>query len=50
VTQAEEFCRQQDLPRALVVVKFKEAINDVRYPVSARDDVQLRKQPAKSLR
>jgi len=50
VTQAEEFCRQQNLPLALVVVKFKDANNDVRYPASARDDAQLKKYSTKRLR
>jgi hypothetical protein len=50
VAQAEEFCRQQNLPLALVVVKFKDAINDVSYPASARDDAQLKKYSTKRLR
>ena len=47
VAQAEEFCRQQNLPRALVVVKFKDAINDVRYPAGARDDAQTKRYSTK---
>ena len=50
VAQAEEFCRQQDLSLALVVVKFKDAVNDVSYPASARDDAQLKKYSTKRLR
>jgi hypothetical protein len=50
VAQAEEFCRQQNLPLALVVVKFKDANNDVRYPASAREDTQLKKYSTKRLR
>jgi hypothetical protein len=50
VAQAEEFCRQQDLPLALVVVKFKDPAHDVRYPASARDDAQLKKYSTKRLR
>ena len=50
VAQAEEFCRQQNLPLALVVVKFKDPINDVSYPASARDDAQLKKYSTKRLR
>jgi len=50
VAQAEEFCRQQNLPRALVVVKFKGAVHDVRYPASAGDDAQLKRYSTKRLR
>ena len=50
VAQAEEFCRQQDLPLALVVVKFRDASNDVSYPASAQDDAQLKKYSTKRLR
>jgi hypothetical protein len=50
VTQAEEFCRQQNLPLALIVVKFKDATDDVRYPAGARDDAQLKKYSTKRLR
>jgi hypothetical protein len=50
VTQAEEFCRQQNLSLALVVVKFNGGDNDVRYPASARDDAQLKKYSTKRLR
>ena len=50
VAQAEEFCRQQNLPLALVVVKFKNASNDISYPASARDDAQLKKYSTKRLR
>jgi hypothetical protein len=50
VAQAEELCRQHNLPLALVVVKFKDAGNDVRYPAGARDDAQLKKYSTKRLR
>jgi hypothetical protein len=50
VAQAEEFCRQQNLPLALVVVKFKDAAGDVRYPAVSRDDAQLKKYSTKRLR
>jgi hypothetical protein len=49
VAQAEEFCRQQNLPRALVVVKFKDPTHDVSYPASARDDAQLKKYSTKRI-
>ena len=45
VAQAEEFCRQQNLPLALVVVKFKDAVNDVSYPASGRDRRSLKSIP-----
>ena len=50
VADAEEFCRQQNLPQALVVVKFRDAINDVSYPASGRDDAQLKKISTRRLR
>jgi len=50
VAQAEEFCRQQNLALALVVVKFKDPINDVSYPASAGDDAQLKKYSTHKLR
>ena len=50
VADAEGFCRQQILPQALVVVKFKDALNDVSYPASAQDDAQLKKLSTRRLR
>ena len=50
VAQAEEFCRQQNLPEALVVVKFKDAIHDASYPASERDDAQLKRYSTRKLR
>jgi hypothetical protein len=47
VAQAEEYCRRQNLPLALVVVKFKDAKNDVSYPASGQDDAQLKKYSTK---
>jgi hypothetical protein len=35
---------------ALVVVKFKDATHDVKYPASARDDAQLKRYSTKRLR
>jgi hypothetical protein len=49
VAQAEEFCRQQNLPLALIVVKFKNAANDVSYPASAQHDAQLQKYSTKRI-
>ena len=50
VAEAEELCREQNLPQALVVVKFKDALNDVSYPASGRDDAQLKKISTRRLR
>jgi hypothetical protein len=50
VAQAEEFCRQQNLPLALVVVKFKDDKDDVKYPASSRDDAQLKRYSTKRIR
>jgi hypothetical protein len=50
VAQAEEFCRQENLPLALIVVKFKDATSDVSYPASEQDDAQLKKYSTKRLR
>jgi hypothetical protein len=43
VSQAEEFCRQHDLPLALIVVKFKDAANDIRYAANSPDTGRLRR-------
>ncbi len=50
VAQAEEFCRQQNLPLALVVVRFKDPVNDVSYPVGARDQAHLKKYSTRRIR
>jgi hypothetical protein len=50
VAQAEEFCRQQNLPLALVVVKFKNPVNDVRYPVNSPDSALLKKYSTRRIR
>ena len=50
VAQAEEYCRQQDLPLALVVVKFKNPVNDIRYPVNSPDNAQLKKYSTRRIR
>ena len=38
VAQAEAFCRQQKFSCAFVVVKFKDASSDVRFPANAQND------------
>jgi len=50
VAQAEEFCRQQNLPLALVVVKFKDPVNDVSYPPNSRANAQLKKYSTRRIR
>ncbi len=50
VAQAEEFCRQQNLPLALVVVKFKDPVNDVSYPPNSRANTQLKKYSTRRIR
>ena len=50
VAQAEEFCRQQNLPLALVVVRFKDPVNDVSYPVGAPDQARLKKYSTRRIR
>ena len=43
VAQAEEFCRQHNLPLALIVVKFKDASEDIRYSANGQDTAKLRR-------
>jgi hypothetical protein len=50
VAQAEEFCRQQNLPLALVVVKFMDPVNDVSYPPNSRANTQLKKYSTRRIR
>jgi hypothetical protein len=47
VAQAEEFCRQHDLPLALIVVKFKDAASDIRYSANGQDTAKLRRLSAR---
>jgi hypothetical protein len=43
VAQAETFCRAQNVTRALIVVKFKDPAQDIRYPVGPRDALLVSK-------
>ena len=43
ISQAEEYCRQHNLPLALIVVKFKDAASEVRYSANGPDTAKLRR-------
>ncbi len=45
VAQAETFCREQNVTRALIVVKFKDPSQDIRYPIGAQDALLVSKPP-----
>jgi hypothetical protein len=43
--QAETFCQQQGVTRALIVFKFKDSGQDIRYPIGPRDALLVSKPP-----
>ena len=45
VAQAETFCQEQNVTRALIVVKFKDATQDICYPIGAQDALLVSKPP-----
>jgi hypothetical protein len=45
VAQAETFCQEQSVTRALIVVKFKDPSQDIRYPIGAQDALLVSKPP-----
>jgi hypothetical protein len=45
VAQAETFCRTENVTRALIVVKFKDPSQDIRYPIGARDALLVSNPP-----
>ena len=45
VAQAETFCQDQNITRALIVVKFKNSDQEIRYPVGPQDALLVSKPP-----
>jgi len=45
VAQAETFCQQQSVTCALIVVKFKNPVQDIRYPIGAQDALLVSRPP-----
>ncbi len=43
VAQAESFCREHELSKVLIVVKSKDGLHDIRYPVGGRNAVLVSK-------
>ena len=41
VARAEELCRKRQLLGALIVVRFKDGLDDVCYPAEPRNSIQL---------
>lgn len=45
VSQAEAFCREHDVTRALIVVKYKDSNHDIRFLFGPRDALVVSKPP-----
>jgi hypothetical protein len=45
VAQAETFCREQKVTRALIVVKFNDPSQDIRYPIGPQDALLVSRPP-----
>jgi len=45
VAQAETFCHEQNVTRALIVLKFKDPAQDIRYPIGAQGAPLVSKPP-----
>jgi len=50
VAQAERFCRDRKITQALIVVKFKDPTQDIRYPIGARDALLVSNPPTTRIR
>jgi hypothetical protein len=50
VAQAETFCHEQSFTRALIVVKFNDPNQDIRYPIGAQDALLVSKPPTTRIR
>jgi len=50
VAQAETFCHEQNVTRALIVVKFNDPNQDIRYPIGPRDALMVSKPPTTRIR
>ncbi len=45
VVQAEKFCRERKVTQALIVVKYNDPTQDIRFPVGAQDALLVSKPP-----
>jgi hypothetical protein len=45
VSQAEAFCREHDVTRALIVLKYNDAAQDIRFLFGAKDALVVSKPP-----
>lgn len=45
VAQAESFCLENNVTRALIVVKFNDPKQDIRYPIGAQGALLVSKPP-----
>jgi len=45
VAQAETFCQERNVTRALIVVKFKDPKQDICYPIGPHDALLVSRPP-----
>lgn len=45
VAQAEEFCHQQQVTKAFIVVKFNDPAQDIRYPIGPQGALLVSRPP-----
>jgi hypothetical protein len=50
VAQAESFCHEENVTRALIVVKFNDPAQDIRYPIGPHDALLVSKPPTTRIR
>jgi hypothetical protein len=50
VAQAETFCHEQNVASALIVVKFNDPNQDIRYPIGPHDALLVSKPPTTRIR
>ncbi len=50
VALAEQFCQQRSVTRALIVVKFNDPSQDIRYPIGPQDALLVSKPPTTRIR
>jgi len=50
VAQAETFCQEHELSAVLIVVKSKDGLHDIRYPVGGRNAVLVSKPATTEIR
>jgi len=50
VAQAETFCHQRNVTSALIVVKFNDPAQDIRYPIGPQDALLVSRPPTTRIR